>query len=62
MREVVNMASIPEKKAILNLSDGASVNLNKPIDIPNSITDISSITDSHHPNKRFYNLHRWKII
>ena len=39
------MASIPEKKAILNLSDGALVNLNKPIDIPNSVTDINQITE-----------------
>lgn len=45
MREVVNMASIPEKKAVLSLSDGASVNLNKPIDIPSTITDISQITE-----------------
>ena len=39
------MASIAEKKAILSLSDGASVNLNKPIDIPDSVTDISQITE-----------------
>ena len=39
------MASISEKKAILSLSDGASVNLNKPIDIPESVTDITQITE-----------------
>ncbi len=39
------MASIPEKKAVLSLSDGASVNLNKPIDIPSSATDITQITE-----------------
>ncbi len=40
------MASIAEKKAILSLSDGASVNLNKPIDIPDSVTDIIQIKES----------------
>lgn len=40
------MASIAEKKAMLILSDGASVNLNKPIDIPDSVTDIVQITES----------------
>ena len=39
------MASIAEKKVILSLSDGASVNLNKPIDIPKSVTDITQITE-----------------
>ena len=39
------MASIAEKKAMLSLSDGASVNLNKPIDIPSSVTDIMQITE-----------------
>ena len=39
------MASIPEKKAVLSLSDGASVNLNKPIDIPSSVTNINQITE-----------------
>lgn len=39
------MASISEKKAILSLSDGASVNLNKPIDIPDSVTNITQITE-----------------
>lgn len=39
------MASVAEKKVILSLSDGASVNLNKPIDIPESVTDITQITE-----------------
>lgn len=39
------MASVAEKKAILSLSDGTSVNLNKPIDIPDSVTDITQITE-----------------
>ena len=39
------MASVAEKKVILSLSDGASVNLNKPIDIPDSVTDITQITE-----------------
>lgn len=39
------MASVAEKKVILSLSDGASVNLNKPIDIPDSVTNITQITE-----------------
>lgn len=39
------MSSIGDKKVALNLSDGTSVNLNKPKIIPASITKISDITD-----------------
>lgn len=39
------MSSIGDKKVALNLSDGTSVNLNKPIDIPSTVTDIMQITE-----------------
>ena len=39
------MSSIGDKKVALNLSDGTSVNLNKPIDIPSTVTDIVQITE-----------------
>ena len=47
-----------------NVSASNLLSMGKPLNLldmyqPNSITDISSITDSHHPNKRFYNLHRY---
>lgn len=47
-----------------NVSVSNLLSMGKPLNLldmyqPNSITDISSITDSHHPNKRFYNLHRY---
>ena len=48
------MASISEKKAILSLSDGASVNLNKPIDIPESVTDITQITEPGWYHGKFF--------
>lgn len=39
------MATIGDKKVSLALQDGSSINLNKPIDIPDSVTDISQITE-----------------
>ena len=48
------MASIAEKKVILSLSDGASVNLNKPIDIPKSVTDITQITEPGWYHGKFF--------
>lgn len=48
------MASIAEKKVILSLSDGASVNLNKPIDIPESVTDIMQITEPGWYHGKFF--------
>ena len=48
------MASIPGKKAILNLSNGASVNLNKPIDITKSVTDITQIKEPGWYHGKFF--------
>lgn len=48
------MASVAEKKVILSLSDGASVNLNKPIDIPKSVTDITQITEPGWYHGKFF--------
>lgn len=40
------MATIGDKKVSLALQDGSSINLNKPIDIPTTVTDIMQITES----------------
>lgn len=39
------MATIGDKKVSLALQDGSSINLNKPIDIPSTVTDITQITE-----------------